>query len=137
MANFDALKASIQKLVPEYELSLAVLFGSQARGETHAKSDIDIAVQGNAGPVDFLKLVEIANRLSKAAKTDHIDVVDITKMSPLLRKQVADDGVILFERHNNIFAEFMLLANKLYIEAKPLLLQREQYVKQALGLASA
>ncbi len=40
----DALKPQIKELAERYGLSLVVLFGSQATGATHPKSDVDIAV---------------------------------------------------------------------------------------------
>ena len=81
MINVEKLKAAISELAPQYDLKLAVLFGSQARGTTHKDSDVDIAVQGTHGVVDFSKMIEIFSQ-SKIC-------LNFTKNSGILWKELA------------------------------------------------
>ncbi len=137
MIHVGELKEKIRELAPQFDLQLAVLFGSQARGRTHRDSDIDIAVQGKYGVLDFSKMIEFTTKLYSVLGTDKVKVVDIAHMSPLFRRQVSDDGILLFEKKADLFARFSMLTNHLYIEAKPLFALREQYIKNALGIATA
>jgi len=51
----DEIKENIAQLATKYGLDLVVLFGSQARGVIHSKSDIDVAYLGE-GKIDDIKL---------------------------------------------------------------------------------
>ena len=79
----------------------AYLFGSQARGEASALSDIDVAIY-----VDPAHLsrggadadVEVATALMAALGTNQIDVVLLNRADPVLYHRVLRDGVRLLSR---------------------------------------
>ncbi len=88
---------------PAIELVLATLpdadaiylFGSRARGDTHADSDADLAVLVYPGldPISLFDLQErIADRLRLA-----VDLVDLRKASTVMQVQVLEHGVLLYE----------------------------------------
>ena len=45
--NINKLKPAIKRLAEKYQLSLVLLFGSQASGDVHKESDIDIGIMPN------------------------------------------------------------------------------------------
>ena len=71
-----------------------VLFGSRARGDHHARSDIDLAVYGlpESRETAFLDSIDELPTLLK------FDVVFISPYtSPTLLEEIKRDGVILYE----------------------------------------
>jgi predicted nucleotidyltransferase len=74
-------------------IDLALLFGSFARGDQRADSDIDLAVSG--GAVDPL---ELAGVIARATGRD-VQVVRLHEASIPLLESIIDDGIVLFEGH--------------------------------------
>lgn len=85
------------------EIRLAVLFGSVARGEDAAGSDWDLGVLLEGGSVDRLWDVEIA---AVGALRRTVDLVDLHRAPPLLRFEIARDGVVLVEREPGEWTRF-------------------------------
>ena len=81
---------------------LAVLFGSTARGRSRVGSDLDVGVdlEAGAGP-----LPPLAVRLSRAVGRQ-VDLVSLGEAPPLLRFEIARDGVVLVERAPYAWADF-------------------------------
>lgn len=80
-------------------VTVAILYGSRARGDAIARSDVDVAV----GFQDDLTSAErtrqrlrLTSELSRVFGTDAVDVVPLSGMSPALRREVAEDGVLLY-----------------------------------------
>jgi predicted nucleotidyltransferase len=93
--DLDALQAVLR----EHPVQLAILFGSHASETTHARSDIDLAVEFDTHrPSDpnyndvFLGL---SADLSDALETDAIDLVDLHTVSPSLAASIFENGVLL------------------------------------------
>jgi predicted nucleotidyltransferase len=71
---------------------LALVFGSVARGQAGPRSDVDLAVRGDA-----LDLADVAGRLEQALGTK-VDVVELSAEMPLvLLQEIVRDGVCVFE----------------------------------------
>ena len=70
----DSIRGKIAELAQKYHLSLVVLFGSQSRGDTHSKSDVDIAYRG-AGPLLLESEGMLIVELIEVFHTDKIDLV--------------------------------------------------------------
>ena len=81
---------------------LAVLFGSTARGRSRVGSDLDVGVDLAAGAEP---LPSLAVRLSRAAGRE-VDLVSLGEAPPLLRFEIARDGVVLVERAPYAWADF-------------------------------
>jgi predicted nucleotidyltransferase len=73
------------------DVQLAVLFGSQARGRTHAASDIDLAVQGEG-----LDLLALARDLSLATDRE-VDVVPLDRVEYPLIESILRDAIIVHQ----------------------------------------
>jgi uncharacterized protein len=79
----------------------AMLIGSQARGETHPLSDVDIAVWHEPGldPSQRLELqLDLIGAAEGALGTDEIDLVMLNRAPPLMRQRAIRDAVRLVER---------------------------------------
>lgn len=75
-------------------VTYALLFGSVARGEDHARSDVDLAIGGEVARVDLLTL---EHRIEGAIGRP-LQVVGVAYVPVALRYRIFRDGVILFER---------------------------------------
>jgi hypothetical protein len=88
-------------LVPREEVLEAYLFGSRARSEGSARSDLDVAVYvreplPEAGPFGYA--AELAAEVMRALGTDRLDLVVLNRAPPLLYHRVLRDGIRLFAR---------------------------------------
>jgi predicted nucleotidyltransferase len=86
----DALAAAL-RAVPGLEL--AVVFGSRARGDARAESDLDLAVLGT----DELDAAALAADASRATGIE-VHVVSLAGISIPLLSEVVSDGIVTFER---------------------------------------
>ena len=121
-------KKDVEAIAQKYRLDLVVLFGSQASGRTHQKSDVDI---GYTSP-QFIELdtrFDIINEFRDILKRDDIEFVDLSRISPVMKKIIADEGVVLYEREPGMFVSFQMYAFKLYVETKLLRELRYQSLK--------
>jgi uncharacterized protein len=80
------------------EIRQIVLFGSRARGDAQARSDIDLAVAcPDADAVRWSEIVEAAENVPTLLQ---IDLVRMETAPPELLSQIAREGRILYERDN-------------------------------------
>lgn len=84
-------------------VELAVLFGSAARGEGRKGSDVDVAVRLEEDSASDLSHLEAT--LSRTTGLE-IDLVPLDASPPLLRFEIARDGVVLIERKPYAWADF-------------------------------
>jgi|SRR3989338_861694 len=112
-------KEKIVDIAKRHKLALLVLFGSQATGHTHKKSDVDIGYLADR-EIDYRENYDITLELARIFKNPGVELVNINNVSPEFKKQVADTGVVLYEDDALTFDQFKISAFKLYIESKPL-----------------
>jgi len=84
-------------------VQLAVLFGSAARGSLGADSDIDVAVSLPEGADRAVPALAVSFERALGRRAD---VVLLDDAPPLLRFEIARDGVLLIERRAHAWAEF-------------------------------
>jgi predicted nucleotidyltransferase len=96
-----ALVTALERaLAGEAAVHLALLFGSRARGDHRADSDVDVAV---LGPVDRIGL---AVRLSDALGLD-VDVVALEEPSIPLLRAVLRDAVCVHQQAPGAWGTFL------------------------------
>jgi predicted nucleotidyltransferase len=78
-----------------------VIFGSTARGQAGAHSDLDIGVSGPR-PEDLNRIQVCLARASGRC----VDLIDLDRAPPLLRFEVARDGHLLLEREPHLWSDF-------------------------------
>lgn len=121
-------RQKIKKVASKYGLRTLFVFGSAARGDMHAQSDIDIGFDTGRALTEreemFLSLA-----LAESFGTDkEIDLVNVKNASPLLLRLMTEDAVPLFGTPS-AFDALDRKATKLYIDAQPLFDLTKEYVR--------
>jgi hypothetical protein len=114
--NIGEIKNRLAPLFDEEGLQLVLLFGSVASGKECQESDIDLGFLFDK-PIDILGL---NNRVIRLLRTDRVDVIDLSRASPLLKHSVIRTGKALFEKTPGLFNIFQSLAFRIYVDAKKL-----------------
>jgi predicted nucleotidyltransferase len=114
-------------------LGYAVVFGSKARGEQHAGSDIDVAIGASEGrKLSILDLGDIASRLEAAAGRP-IDVVDLESAPAALAYRVFRDGQVILERERARLVARRARAVLEYLDFKPV---EDHFVRGVLAASA-
>jgi predicted nucleotidyltransferase len=95
MALLDELKCVLERYA---EIRLAVVFGSVARGDVRASNDLDLALLLSPDTQDMPQKIEAE---LAAASGREVDFVHLDTAPPLLRFEVARDGVLLRGDHDD------------------------------------
>jgi uncharacterized protein len=103
VAAANVVESLRNALMAHPEILEAYLFGSCARGEIAAHSDVDAAVYVDpqllkGADMPFGYDADLASRLMRALGTNDVDVVLLNAAPPLLYHRVLRDGVRLFAR---------------------------------------
>src|SRR4030043_1782238 len=114
--NIGEIKDSLTPLFSEEGLRLVLLFGSVASGKECKESDIDLGFLFDR-PIDILGLT---NRVIQLLRTDRVDVVDLSRASPLLKYSAIRQGEALFEQTPGLFNIFQSLTFRIYVDSKKL-----------------
>lgn len=82
------------------DVQRAYLFGSRARGTHRERSDIDIAVE--APNMDRYTWLDLCHKIEDYVYTLlEIDVVDLANANEALKKNVKQEGKLLYERQRD------------------------------------
>lgn len=73
-----------------------ILFGSRARGDADATSDIDLAVE--CPGADYAEWSMIRSMREPPYTFDHVDIVRFDKASAPLQEEIRRDGKTLYEK---------------------------------------
>lgn len=104
--DFTKKKKELSEIAKIHGLDMIVLFGSQATGKTHPKSDIDMAVISKKS----FEKSKIMDDFSKLFKREDVEVVNLSNASPTLMRAVVVDGRLLYERESGMFFQWKLYA---------------------------
>lgn len=127
----------LQEILPELqalarrhaELSLFVLFGSRARGDTWRDSDWDFAYLAN-GRIDRLGLMA---ELAEVVATDRVDLVDLQHAGGLVRFRVARDGLLIHEIEAGAFERYCFSTARFWFDAEPILMRGYDEILEKLA----
>lgn len=94
----------LRSILSEFSaIRLAVLFGSTARGTESPRSDVDLAVLLEEDDPGRLWDIDVA---AAGALRRTIDLVDLRRAPPLLRLEIAREGLPLIERREGEWVRF-------------------------------
>ena len=127
----------------EHNISLAILFGSQATGRASPGSDFDLAVwlEGVELLPDVLESARAKRQLLRDIinylKTGNIDLVVLNHASPLLKFQVARTGRPLYQKTKGLFADFCSRALREHNDARVFYQATEDYLRREIERSGA
>ncbi len=127
-----AMKKSIESLAMKYKLKLILLFGSRAGTDFDSESDYDIALYAD-DVLDEKTLLDITAILSEFLKSERVDVVDIKKAPPLLKKKIFENYRILYEIDPTLKYQLELTGEYEFQEAEDLYIMRRERLGEALN----
>ena len=110
---------------------LAVLYGSQARGQAGPLSDIDVAVllERSFDPEHYFdRRLDIIGRLMQVLNTNEVDVVILNQAPLALQYRVVRDGIVLYSRHHDHMIEFVSQTVTRYLDFKPVVERHERAI---------
>ncbi len=85
----------LQPIAEQYALRLIALFGSQIKGQTHASSDVDVAIWMER-PLSAEERLELWSALTRLFQAE-VDLTALNQAEPLLLYQVVSTGQPLYE----------------------------------------
>lgn len=85
------LHQEIQDLTSRYNISALSVFGSVARDEARADSDVDILVEFNQ-PVGLFQFIELQQRL-EAVLGCKVDLGTLRSLKPRIKEQVLEEAI--------------------------------------------
>lgn len=95
MVELEYIRDAVRKTAENHDLDKVTLFGSYARGDAGASSDIDLVVEASR-PLGFAR--GAIYRELEAALGVPVDVIFGEKnLYPFVRDAVASEGVVLYE----------------------------------------
>jgi len=117
-------------LARRQDVLFAYVFGSCARDEATAASDLDVAIigEGTFDPLELGAIVELLERATGKA----VDVVDLRTATPLLGWEVVCDGIVALDRDPAARLEFELEAQRRELDFRPLRLRQQELLREAV-----
>jgi len=122
------LTAAVSVLAARPDVTLAYVFGSTARGERRADSDIDIAVLFDVQPSATEQLA-LRDALCAAAQIP-VDLVVLNDASPLLAHEVISEGRALLVTETAAQALFEMRAIAFYLDTAHLRNVQLDYLRE-------
>ncbi len=132
MLDIEKIKPNIKQLAEKYDLSMVILFGSQAEQKfLHKESDFDIVYLAKKD-LDLMDESKLVCDLMPIFGSDKIDLTNLKKAGPLLMKRIFGNHKILFCKDLMQYYQYKIYSMKNYIESKPLFDLTHKQVKRFL-----
>jgi predicted nucleotidyltransferase len=92
--SIEEIRQKVTPIAQRYGVERVYLFGSYARGEAKAKSDIDFRIDVSKG-TGYFKLVEIYGDIENTFKTK-VDMLTTGALSPEFLTRIAKEEVLIY-----------------------------------------
>jgi len=119
--NPQSMVRTLRQTLTDPDIRLAILFGSQASGKTHAGSDADVAVALD-GEMTPSRQGELSARLSEALGCE-VDVADLREAQGEFLAQIVLGGEIAVKRDASLLAELAIRALGYREDMRPMVLR--------------
>lgn len=119
--TIDDVRARLeQALSREPDVLVAYLFGSVARGEQDALSDVDVAVLLEPGAEHTgRRRLELDRLVAESLDRDRVDVVILNAAPPKLAYRVSRDGIRILSKDERVRLAFEVKAIDVYLDMQP------------------
>lgn len=96
--SIEDIKSMIKEVLYGTDVEKAVLFGSYAKNEPTASSDIDILIDSN-GKIKGLKFFAIIDMIREKFDKD-VDIIEKSEINrdSKIEKEIEQTGVVIYER---------------------------------------
>lgn len=132
MSTLDTLRRRVRRVLSRFPaVQAAYLFGSNARSQATADSDVDLAL---VGPRDALRAIrlEILTELT-ATGVDRPDLVVLDGADPSLRFEAVRVNCLIYARPDFDHGSYFSRTLREYFDLEPYLnIQREAYKQRLL-----
>lgn len=125
-------REALAGLCRQVGLDLLLLYGSQASGQVHPESDVDLGYVRRSKPLGRDEWLELLERARPYVPAGEIDLVDLQRVPGLLRHLACERGILLFESGPEEFERFRILAWNLHQDER---LQLRRYDSEGLRRA--
>ena len=95
MKDLEKIKRAALPILIQCGAKKAAVFGSMVKGRIHPKSDIDILVEIKEEKT-LLDFISLKLKLENALKMK-VDLVEYGTIKPLLRKNILEEQVVIYE----------------------------------------
>ena len=95
--NIEEVKQKIIPVLRQYNVLAASVFGSVARGEAGAESDVDLLVKTGRLPFGIWGFIALKQDLEKALQRK-VDIVSERALNPKLQTKIKKDLTLIYER---------------------------------------
>jgi predicted nucleotidyltransferase len=123
---------TIERALAGFEPAAVYVFGSAAKGQMRADSDVDIAFVP-ARPCDPYAVFQAAQELAGLVGRE-VDLVDLSRASAVMRAQVVDSGIRMIVNNERRTAEFEMYALSDYARANE---ERREVLKKFVEPSNA
>jgi uncharacterized protein len=89
----ESLKQTILSVLKKQPIQRAAVFGSFARGEEQANSDIDILIEYSARHTLF-DILRLENELSRATSRK-VDIVEYASIKPTIKERILSQAITI------------------------------------------
>lgn len=119
MKNININQEELKTIIKNYDITLLVYFGSYATQEDFdtLTSDIDLAYISDNN-LSSQEVYNLLNDLIILHRKSEIDLVNLKTASGLLKYEIANDGVVLYEKEPGYFSALQPYLYKSYYETK-------------------
>jgi predicted nucleotidyltransferase len=89
----ESLKQTILSVIKKQPIQRAAVFGSFARGEEHAQSDIDLLIEYSTRHTLF-DILRLENELSEATSRK-VDIVEYAAIKPTIKERILSQAITI------------------------------------------
>ncbi|MBI5855345.1 MAG: nucleotidyltransferase domain-containing protein [Nitrospirae bacterium] len=130
------LAERLSRLAQHFGLHLIVQFGSTVAGPTHARSDLDLAVQLTGPDLSLRRVLDIQAALADLFPGQDVDLAILNRADPLFLKKITEQCRLLYGAPQDL-ALLRLSAFKRYQDFRPYLEIERRFVSRRLASLTA